>query len=149
MGRMPEYTDDPHHRAVPHQRLHSRIPTSPYFHTPALFFQIVSLPCCACSVRKASMPNKSVSGKPIVQRSLVRMCSNPNPYRQGSTVAEKQHDLGKSGRTAPVQSIRVSEEPEISEKLPGSETGSFIGFCYATYAPAPQHKAILITHESF
>ena len=93
------------------------------------------------------MPNKSVSGKPIVQRSLVRMCSNP--YRQGSAVAKKQHDLGKPGRTASAQSIRVSEEPEISEEPSGSETHSFIGFCYAMYAPVPQHEAILITHESF
>ena len=93
------------------------------------------------------MPKQAVSDKPIVQRSLVRMCSNP--YRQGSAVAEKQHDLGKPGRIAPAQSIGISEEPEISEKPSGSETGSFIGFCYAIYASAPQHKAILITHESF
>lgn len=93
------------------------------------------------------MPKQAVSDKSTVQRSSVRMCSNP--YRQGSAVAEKQHDLGKPGRTAPVQSIRVSEEPEISEEPSGSETHSFIGFFYAMYAPAPQHEAILITHESF
>lgn len=95
------------------------------------------------------MPKQPVSDKSTVQRSSVRMCSNPNPYRQGSTVAEKQHDLGTPTRIAPTQSIRISEEPEISEDLSGSETHSFIGFCYAMYAPVPQHEAILITHESF
>lgn len=93
------------------------------------------------------MPKQAVSDKSTVQRSSVRICSNP--YRQESAVAEKQHHLGKPGRTAPVQSIRVSEEPEISEEPSGSETHSFIGFSYAMYNSAPQYEAILITHESF